>query len=77
MLLETNLVALSQGFSPKKLGKSLGLTFDVKDKRKESSNRPFPSSPGSLFQNEVKFSAFDMKMIFNSHTNKTHFYKKG
>ena len=47
--------------------------------------RPFPSSPGSLFQNEVKYSAFDiplwllfdMEMIFHSHANKTHFPKRG
>ena len=36
-------------------------------------NRPFPFSPGSLYQNEVKCSAFDVK----SHANKTHFHKKG
>ena len=41
------------------------------------SNRPFPSSPEPLYQNEVKCSALDMKMIFHSHTNKTHFHKKG
>ena len=40
-------------------------------------NRPFPSSPGPLYQNEVKCSAFDLKMIFHSHANKTHFHKKG
>ena len=40
-------------------------------------NRPFPSSPGALHENEVKCSAFDMKMIFHSHANKTHFHKKG
>ena len=34
-------------------------------------------SPGSLFQNEVKCSAFDMEIIFHSHSNKTHFHKKG
>ena len=47
--------------------------------------RPFPSSPGPLFQNEVKYSAFDiplwllfdMEMIFHSHANKTHFLKRG
>jgi len=38
---------------------------------------PFPSSPGPLYQNEVKCSAFDMKMSFHSHANKTHFHKKG
>ena len=41
------------------------------------SNRPFPSSTGSLYQNEVRCSAFDMEMIFHSHANKTHFHKKG
>ena len=40
-------------------------------------NRPFLSSLGPLFQNEVKCSAFDMEMIFHSHANKTHFHKKG
>ena len=30
-------------------------------------NRPFPSSPGPLYQKEVKCSAFDMEMIFHSH----------
>ena len=42
-----------------------------------SSNSSFPSSPGPLFQNEVKCSAFDMKRIFHSHANKTHVHKKG
>ena len=41
------------------------------------SNRPFPSSPGPLFQNEVQCSALDMEMIFHSHANKTHFNQKG
>ena len=40
-------------------------------------NRPFPSSPGPLFQNEGRCSAFDMEIIFHSHVNKTHFHKKG
>ena len=39
--------------------------------------RPFPSSPGPLFQNEGRYSAFDMEIIFHSHANKTHFHKKG
>ena len=39
-------------------------------------NRPFPSSPGPRYQNEVKCSAFDMEMILYSHANKTHFHKK-
>ena len=29
-----------------------------------------------LFQNESKCSVFDMKIIFYSHANKTHFHKK-
>ena len=40
-------------------------------------NRPFPSSPGPLFQNEGRCSAFDMEIIFDSHANETHFHKKG
>ena len=40
-------------------------------------NRPFPSSPGPLYQNEVRCSAFDMEMICHSHANKYHFHKKG
>ena len=40
-------------------------------------NRPFPCSPGPLFQNEGSYSAFDMKIIFHSHANKTQFPKKG
>ena len=40
-------------------------------------NRPFPSSPGPLFQNKGRSSAFDMEIIFHSHANKTHFHKKG
>ena len=38
-----------------------------------ATNRPFPSSPGPLFQNEGRGSAFDMEIIFLSHENKTHF----
>ena len=40
-------------------------------------NRPFPSSPGPLFQTEGRCWAFDMEIIFNSPANKTHFHKKG
>ena len=40
-------------------------------------NRPFPSSRGPLYKNEVRCSAFHMEMIFHSHANKTHFHKKG
>ena len=42
-----------------------------------SLNRPFPSSPGSLFQKKGRCSAFDMEIIFHSHANETHFHKKG
>ena len=40
-------------------------------------NRPFSSSPGPLYPNEVKHSAFDMEMTFHLYANKTHFHKKG
>ena len=40
-------------------------------------NRPFPSSPGPLSQNEGRCSAFDVEIFFHSHANKTHFHKKG
>ena len=46
-------------------------------KSDEFENWPFPSSPGSLYQNEVECSAFDMEIIFHSHANKIHFHKKG
>ena len=45
--------------------------------RLQDSNRPFPSFPGPLFQNESRCSAFDMEIIFHSQANKTHFHKKG
>ena len=44
---------------------------------KNEKNRPFSSSSGTLYQNEVKCSAFDMQMIFHSHANKPHFHKNG
>ena len=40
-------------------------------------NGPFPSVPKPLFQSEAKCEVFDMKMIYYSHANKTHFYQKG
>ena len=40
-------------------------------------NRPFPRSPGPLFLNKGRCSAFDKEIIFHSHANKTHFHKKG
>ena len=39
-------------------------------------NKPFQSSPGHLYQNEVKCSAFDMELNFHSCANKTHLHKK-
>ena len=45
--------------------------------KKQTLNRPFPSFPGSLYQNEVKYSAFDMEMLFRSDANETHFHNKG
>ena len=39
-------------------------------------NRLFASFPGPLCKN-ITFSAFDKKMIFHSHVNKTPFHKKG
>jgi len=39
--------------------------------------RPFPSCTKPLFQSEVKWEAIDMKTIFFSHANKTHYNKKG
>ena len=36
-------------------------------------NWPFPSSPGPLYQNEVKCSAFDMETIFHCRVNKNSF----
>ena len=41
-----------------------------------SANRPFPSSPGPLFQNEGRCSAFDMEIIIHSHANKTIYTRK-
>ena len=40
-------------------------------------NRPHPSCPGPLFQNEGRCLAFATKIIFHSHANKTHFHRKG
>ena len=45
--------------------------------RWRDTNRPFLHSPGPLFQNEGRCSAFDMEIISHSHANKTHFHKKG
>ena len=39
-------------------------------------NRPLPSPPGPLYENEVKYSAFDMDYL-HSRANKIHFQKKG
>ena len=37
----------------------------------------FPSFPKPLLQSEAEFIAIDVKMILQSHANKTHFHKKG
>ena len=44
---------------------------------KTCSNGPLLSSPGPLYQNEVRCSCFDVEMIFHFHENKTHFHNKG
>ena len=36
----------------------------------------FRVPPGHLYQNEVKFWAFDIEMMFHSQANTTHFHKK-
>ena len=38
---------------------------------------PFPICFKPLFQNEAKHEAIDMKLIFYSHGNETHFPNKG
>ena len=43
----------------------------------EFTSQRFNLVKGPLFQNEGRCSAFDMEIIFHSHTNKTHFHKKG
>ena len=48
-----------------------------KKKKKPKRNRPFPSFPGPLYENEVKCSAFDVEMIFHSHANKLISHMKG
>ena len=42
-----------------------------------SQNRPFPSSPGPLYQNEVRCSTFLVEMSFICMRMKTHFHIKG
>ena len=44
---------------------------------KATTNRPFPSSKKSHFQNEAKCEAIDMEITFNYYANKTHFHNKG
>ena len=39
--------------------------------------RSFPSCPKPLFEREAKCVAIDMKVIFYSHANETHYRKKG
>ena len=49
---------------------------EVDNTLRDLPNGQFPSSPGPLLQNEGRCSAFDMEIIFHSHSNKTHFHKK-
>ena len=59
------------------MGRGRGRGVLKKNCQSDVLNRPFSSSPGPLFQNEGRCSAFDMEIIFHSHANKTHFHKKG
>ena len=43
----------------------------------EFDNRPFPSSPGPLYQNEVRCSTFLVEMSFICMRMKNHFHIKG
>ena len=40
-------------------------------------NRPLLSPPGPLYQNEAKYSAFDIEIIYIIMPVKTHFHEKG
>ena len=51
------------------------LFWKAKPLLKQTLNRPFPSSPGPLFQNEGRCSAFYMEIIFHCHANETNFHK--
>ena len=62
---------------PVMLNPSLKCMLGRPYKKRSSEKKPFPSSPGPLYQNKVKCSAFDMEMVFHSHANKTLFHKKG
>ena len=57
--------------------KKFFIWFQINSFNSFTYNRPFSSSPGPLFENEGKGSAFDMEIIFHSHANNTHFHKKG
>ena len=43
---------------------------------KAANNRPYPSCSKPLFQSKASCKSIDMKMIFNSYTNKTRFHRK-
>ena len=43
----------------------------------EVSNTLFPNCFKPLFQSKAKCKAIDMKRIFHSHANKTHYHKNG
>jgi len=75
---QTYPVHLCRESSKKPVSFSLGIKIQpVVVTTQLKSNRPFPSSPGPLFQKEGGCSAFDMEIIFLSHAIKTHFHKKG
>ena len=45
--------------------KQIGIVnYRFTPKDSSETNRPFPSSPGPLFQNEGRCSAFDVEIIF-------------
>ena len=50
---------------------------EVNISNNEVSSTLFPSCSKLLFQSEAKCEAIDMKMIFYSYANETHFHKKG
>ena len=55
----------------------MGVWKRTRKSKNNKNDRLFPSSPGPLYQKEVRCSTFDVEMIFHSHANKTHFHMKG
>ena len=71
-------VTLTEGFLRYRFGGLIfGGAYTWRGLFSEFYGRLFQSSPGPLFQNEGRCSAFDLEIIFHSHANKTHFQKKG